>query len=334
MIKKGRGISCITHPTGMKGAGDPDNVIIKLKPDGNFDLIVGTVDIGQGAKTVLRQFAAEELDVPLENIVLINDNTDTSGVCTGTFASRATFCSGNAVLAAVRDLKQKMRKVAGQYLKLNPDELIIGNNKIFKKDNPEIFVDIPTLAVNATWIMGEFLVGHGAYLFSPPAKIDPDTGAINSAEALAYGACVVDVEVDTETGFVEIKKIYSTYEVGRIINELMVEEQIEGGTVMGIGMALMEDLAPYYPSLDYQPDSFTDYIIPTAMDVPEMVSSAIENPDPDGPYGAKGFSEMTLSAVPPATVNAIYDAIGVWIDSVPITPEKVLKALEQKDKNC
>lgn len=322
---------CIIHPTGLKGAGDPDHAIIKFKPDGTFDLIVGSVDIGQGAKTILRQFAAEELDVPLDNITLSNENTDTSGVCTGTFASRVTFNAGNAVLAAARDLKRKLRKVAAKHLGVDEKDLEVGGNKVYKKDDPKVSVDLATLATNATWVMGEFLVGHGSYLYGPPSTMDPETGACNGVEALAYGTAVVDIEVDTETGVVEVKKIYTCYEIGRIINPLLVEGQIEGGNSMGLGFALLEDLNPYYPTNDFQPDSFTDYIIPTAMDMPEMVYSVIENPDPDGPYGAKGFSEMTASPAGPAIVNAIYDAIGVWIDSYPITPEKILKALEKKN---
>lgn len=330
-IKQGRGMCCIIHPTGMKGAGDPDHASIKMKPDGTFDLIIGAVDIGQGMKIVMCQFAAEELDVPLGHIRLTNSDTDTSSVSTGTFASRVTFNAGNAVLLAARDLKRQMCESASKMLQVPAEELTVGGQKVYKKSDPAVAVSMGDLAATATWFRGEFLIGHSAYLWAPPQAMDPETGANNGIQALAYGACVADVEVDTETGVVEIKKLFHAYEIGRAINPLSVEGQIEGGAAMGIGLTLMEDLLPYYPSLDYHPLQYADYVIPTIKDVPDMVNSILENPDPDGPYGAKGFSEMTCSPQAAAVINAIHDAVGIWIDSIPVTPEKVLRALEAKN---
>jgi CO/xanthine dehydrogenase Mo-binding subunit len=122
----------------------------------------------------------------------------------------------------------------------------------------------------------------------------------------------------------------SAYDIGKAINPLLVEGQIEGGIVMGIGDALMEHLYPYYPSLEWQPETFGDYVIPTAVDVPELEQEILECPSTNGPYGAKGFGEMTANLPSPAIVNAIYDAVGVWIDDLPATPQRVLRALEEK----
>ena len=178
---------------------------------------------------------------------------------------------------------------------------------------------------------GGYVVGNGSYLHSPGQPIDPDTGAIEFAAAMSYAVCVVDLEVDTDTGIVDIKKIYSSYEAGTCVNPLLAEGQVYGGATMGIGMAMTEDLYPYYPRIDVEPANFTDYIIPTALDIPEFESVFVEVPDPNGPYGAKGLGEMTSNPPPPAIINAIHDAVGVWINDLPATPDKILAALAEKN---
>jgi len=149
--------------------------------------------------------------------------------------------------------------------------------------------------------------------------------------AAAFGACFLELEVDTETGVVEVLKTYHAYEVGKAISPLICKGQINGGAAMGIGMALTESAHPYWPSVDYAVDNLGDYVVTTAADMPaEDRQALIEVPHPDGPYGAKGFCEMSANAQIPAITSAIHDAIGVWITEWPITPEAILKALAPK----
>lgn len=330
MIKKGRGMSAVMHPTGFKGGGDPDQATLRLKADGTIDLMVGAVDYGQGGKTVLRQFAAEALDIPLDSITLQNNSTDSMPFSTDTAASRVTFIAGNAVLKAAGDFKKKITEFSSSLLGVPVNELTVGEGKVYKKTDPGISIGFNEIGVASNW-GGGFIVGNGAYLHSPGQPIDPDTGSIEFAASMAYAVCVVDLEVDTETGYVEIKEIYGSYEMGTCVNPLLAEGQIDGGTVMGIGMALTEDLYPYYPRVDIEPDNFSDYIIPTAMDTPKIISEIIEMPDINGPYGAKGFGEMTSNPQAPAIINAIHDAIGIWICDLPATPDKILAALEKQN---
>lgn len=327
MIKKGRGISAVMHPTGFKGGGDPDQATIRLKADGSIDLLVGAVDYGQGAKTVLRQFAAEALDVPLDKIVIHNSRTDNMPFSTDTAASRVTFIAGNAVLDAARNFRESVLDYAAAMLELPKETLLLKGDKVYKTGEDEPVTDFATLGAASNW-GGGYVVGNGAYLHCPGQPTDPDTGAVDFAAAMAYAVCIVDVEVDTETGYVDIKKVTQAYEVGTCVNPMLAEGQIDGGTMMGIGMAMHEDLFPNYPNLEMSVDNFTDYIIPTSADVPELDSVIIEMPDINGPYGAKGFGEMSSNPQPPAIVNAIYDAVGVRIDDLPATPEKVLAAIE------
>lgn len=329
MIKKGRGLSAVMHPTGFKGGGDPDQAAIRLKADGSLDLLVGAVDYGQGAKTVLRQFAAEALDLPLEKIAIHNSGTDSMPFSTDTAASRVTFIAGNAVLDAARDFKEKIQAYASELLSVPAEELVVEGDKVYKKDDPKITADFATLGAASNW-GGGYVIGNGTYLHCPGQATDPETGAVEFAAAMAYAVCIVDVEVDTETGYVDIKKITSAYEVGTCVNPLLTEGQIDGGTLMGIGMAMSEDLFPNYPKVDPAVDNFTDYIIPTSADLPQLESVIVEMPDINGPYGAKGFGEMSSNPQPPAIINAIYDAVGVRINDLPATPEKVLAALREK----
>ena len=330
MKKRGIGISCNTHPTGLKGGGDPSQAQIRLKPDGTFDLLNGAVDIGQGCKTILRQLASDELGVPLEAITHTNFDTDIGPMCTGTFASRVTFMDGNAVIRAARDLKAKVKTFAAAQLGVEPDRLEVADNTVFVKDDPKKAISMADVGAAANW-SGEFLVGTGAYLPGPPQEFDAETGKMTAVASLAFGACVAEVEVDTETGEVQVLKLVQAFEVGKAINPLLCKGQITGGSMMGISFALTENQLPYYPGMDFASDNLGDYVLTTSADMPgEMIAGLVEIPHPNGPRGAKGFSEMTASAAPPAILSAIHDAIGVWITDYPATPERILKALEAK----
>jgi CO/xanthine dehydrogenase Mo-binding subunit len=154
--------------------------------------------------------------------------------------------------------------------------------------------------------------------------MDPD-----STEA--HACTVAEVEVDTETGEVKVLSLKSAYEVGRQVNPALVEGQIRGGSLMGMAHALYETTAPYYPAIDHSPGSFSDYLLPGPADLPEINSVVLEYPSANGPYGVKGVGEMTANAPIPAIVNAIYDAVGVRITELPVTPEKILQALAEAE---
>jgi CO/xanthine dehydrogenase Mo-binding subunit len=331
MKKRGIGISAGLCPVGLKGGGDPSQAQIRLKGDGTFDLLDGAVDIGQGCKTVLRQIAADEMGVPLESITLSNIDTDSGPWCTGTFASRVTFVDGNAVIRAVKDLKEKMKVFAASMMETEPDQLEVADNKVFVKENPENAMSMADLAGAMTW-GGQFPVGTGAFAPGTVHLPDPETGKMTNVAAMAFGSTVAEVEVDTETGMVEVLKLVDAFEIGKVINPLLCKGQVHGGSTMGISFALTENAHPYHPNMDFAVETLGDYVLTTAADVPAETShDFVEVPHPDGPYGAKGWTDgLPVDGPATAIVAAIHDAIGVWITDLPATPEKILRALESK----
>ncbi len=328
---RGRGIATIEYPTGMNQNGDPTQAWLKLKPDGRVDVFAGTVDIGQGSKTVHTQIVADTLGVPYDWVTMDNSNTDSSAVCTGTFASRGTFIGGNAVRFAAEKAKERILDIASRELEISPDDLEIADGEVTAKGSPQKKIGIPEVAAAATWTYGELITGTGAAL-KAYSVVDDDTGSVDSEphSAISYAACVADVEVDDETGDVQVLRLIQVYDVGRAINPTLVEGQIEGGAMMGLGLGLLEAAYPYYPSVEHRGDQFGAYLAPTLEDLPELENVILENPSADGPFGAKAIGEMANNAQPPAICSAIHDAVGVWITECPATPERVLRALEEK----
>ncbi len=330
MKKKGVGIAAGYYPTGMSGGGDSSQASIKIKPDGSADLIIGACDLGQGAKTVLAQMAAEELGIEYEQVKVINENTDTCPISIGTFASRVTFFDGNSVVMAAREAMQILFEIAAPDLKASVEELEANDGKIYVKSDPGRFISIADVALNANFNLRKLVLGRGHYMRDRSAP-DPETGACDPAATIAWTSILAEVEVDTETGEVDVLKLVAAYDMGRAINPMLAEGQIQGGSLMGMGSAVMENLLPYYPSQNWQPRTIGNYIIPTSADIPEMEIEILECPSSNGPYGAKGIGEMTANTPGPAIVNAIHDAVGVWIDGLPVTQEKILRALDEKE---
>jgi CO/xanthine dehydrogenase Mo-binding subunit len=336
MKKKGVGMACVLHPTGNKGAGDPSNAAIQLKPDGTLALLVGAVDLGQGSTTILRQFAADCMEVPIEDIFASNFADDFAPLSLGSFASRVTLIDPHAVENAANDLKKKVCEYAAELLEAHPDDVEYSGGKVFVKGVPEgpsmTLADVGEGSMFGGEKEPALLVGTGAW---QPAKFhehDPVTGEMPAVGAVSFGCCVVEVEVDTETGVVDVTKMTQVWEVGKAVNPLMVRQQITGGTHCGLGTALIEDAYPYYPDPDWAPENFSDYAMPTFADYPDEFRWGYEEvPHPNGVKGAKGFSEGSTNGPPPAIMAAIHDAVGVWIDQYPATPEVVLRALEEKE---
>jgi CO/xanthine dehydrogenase Mo-binding subunit len=311
----------------MSGGGDPSQVVIKMRPDGSVDVLIGSVDIGQGARTVMRQIAAQELGVPIDKVNVTAVDSDSSPLDTGTFASRVTHQTGNATVLAAREARQVLFEVAAAQLGVEVDTLEAKDDKIVVRGFPEQAIPIADVAGRATWDERRIIAGRGAFGW-PVAQVDPDTGEGEPLHNMAYGATVAEVEVDTDTGEVKVLKLVSAYDCGKAINPMLVEGQIDGGAAMGLGSALLEELHPYYPTLEHYPTGFFSYMIPTAKDLPELDAVIVEMGSKTGPYGAKGIGEMTANSQAPAIINAIHDAVGVWITDLPATSEKVLRALE------
>lgn len=329
-IKRGRGIAALNYPTGMNLGGDPSQALIYMQPTGGFVIKLASADLGQGLKTVIPQIAAETLGVPLDSVNIDTGDTDSSPHDMGQFASRSTHRVGNAVIMAAKEAKKQLLEVAADELEASPEDLVISDGEIFVRGVPSKKKSVFDVALAATFKHGKTVSGRGIFL-KPNKGVDPETGACDPDSTEAHCTTVADVEVDTETGDVKVLKLWSAYEVGRAINPKMVQGQIVGGAVMGIGIATKEASFPNYPQFDPHPGSFSEYTMMGAADVPPIESTILEYGSVDGPYGVKGVGEMTANSPLPAIVNAIYDAVGVWITDLPVTPEKVLRALEDKD---
>ena len=324
--RRGTGIAATWYPTGLSGGGDPGQAIVKMQTDGSVDVLIGAVDIGEGARTVVRMMAAEELGVDLEKVTVGLVDTDSSPFDTGTFASRVTHQVGNAVVQAAAEARSVILEVAGDLLEAAPEDLVVSEDRVSVRGSPERSVPVAAVAAHATFADRRIIAGRGAYGWSQ-AVVNPATGAGDALHNFAYGATFAEVEVDEETGEVRVLRLVSAYDCGKAINPLLVEGQIDGGSAMGVGSALLEELHPRYPTLEFLPSDFFGYLIPTVKDTPPLESVIVEVASETGPWGAKGIGEMTANTQAPAIANAIHDAVGVWITDMPATPEKVLRAL-------
>ncbi|MFN2175860.1 MAG: xanthine dehydrogenase family protein molybdopterin-binding subunit [Anaerolineales bacterium] len=327
-IKRGLGIAAVNYPTGMNLGGDPSQALIHATTTGNFVISLSSTDLGQGLKTVIAQIGAETLGVPFENVLIDTADTDTGPHCMGTFASRATHRVGNAVMQAAQEARKVLMEVASDELEVSPEDLETdGKGNILVKGSPDRSIHIVDAALAAHFKYGKTISGRGIYT-KPKSDVDPETGEMDPDSTEAHACTVAEVEVDTETGQVKVLSLKSIYEVGRQVNPALVEGQIRGGSFMGMAHALYETIQPYYPEVDHMPTSFSEYVIPGPLELPEIESRVLEYPSVNGPYGVKGVGEMTANSPIPAIINAIYDAVGVRITELPATPEKILRALE------
>ena len=303
---KGRGVSAIEYPTGMNQNGDPSQAWIKIKPDGRVDVFAGTSDIGNGSKTIQSQIVAETLGVPYDWVTYDNSNTDSSPVCTGTFASRATFVAGMAVKKAAEKARERILEIASKELEIDPADLDVADGEVFAKGSPQKKISVADVAAAATWTYGELITGTGAQLKPYAEIVDPETGRVDLPphSAISYAACAAEVEVDDETGQVTVTRLVSCFDVGRAINPTLVEGQIEGGVHMGLGQALSEEFVVENGVPVTQTLKSLHIIPPTGM--PEVECILVEEPQPEGPYGAKGVGEAALVPTAAAVAGALY----------------------------
>lgn len=327
--KRGRGIAAVNYPTGMNLGGDPTQALVHSTPTGNFMVTVSSVDLGQGMKQILRQICAETIGVPTDRVVVDTADSDTGPHCMGTFASRGTHRAGNAVIAASKEARGVMLEVAADMLEVNVDDLETdGAGSIHVVGAPAKAVSVTDVALAAHFQKGRSIAGRGMFLV-PRSFPSPVDGAMKPATCYAHACTVAEVEVDVETGEVDVISVKSVYEIGRALNPRMVEQQLVGGAWMGISHAIYETTEPYYPQRDHRGGDFNEYLMPGLGNLPKTEVVVLERPAPDGPYGGKGPGEMCANAPIPAIANAIFDAVGVRIDTMPFTPEKVLRALRE-----
>lgn len=324
MKKRGKGIAAMFYPIGGTSTPVPAAIFVKVHTDGSAIAFTGANDIGQGSITIIGQIIAEELGIELDQLKVVSGDTQLTPYDHGPGASRTTFVTGNAAQRAAAQAKQVLLEVAAEELNISASGLDARGGYVFVKELPERRWPIGVIANKATKVKGRPPVGVGVF-GAETTKLDKQTGQGRPFQTFVYAAQIADVEVDTETGEVDVLQITAVHDCGTVINPLLAEGQVEGGVAMGYGYGMMEEMI-----LDrgrVKNPQFTDYLLPTALDVPRIVTALVERPDPAGPFGAKGVGEPSLLPTAPAIVNAIQDAVGVRIRDLPVTPEKILKAL-------
>jgi len=326
-LHRGRGMAAINYPIGMNLGGDPSQALVHSNPDGKFTVALSAIDLGQGMKSVTRQVCAETLGVPIEDVFVDTADSDTGPHDMGSFASRGTHRVGNAVIVAAQEARGVLLEAAAEELEVAAEDLVTdGRGNIHVRGAPGRSITVKAASNAAQFKQGRTVSGRGIFLV-PLSSVDPDTGEMSPVTCYAHACLVADVEVDDETGEVRTLKMTSAYELGRALNPRMVEQQLVGGAWMGMSHALFESPEPYYPDPAHGPRDFNEYVMPGPGDIAPHDIAVLERPAPDGPFGGKGPGEMCANPVLPAIANAIFNAVGVRIDSLPITPEKVLRAL-------
>lgn len=337
--KRGIGMSACIHVSGNRGIFkefDGSSAILRLSENGKLLVISGEVDYGQGSRTVMAQVAAEVMGMNLEDVEVSGVDTDVTPLCLGAFATRTTTVAGLAVIDAASKVRKELLEAAAETLEAAADDLDIRNGRVFAKAAPDRSTSIREAAHHAVFNKnaGNPIVQRGEYNADKAGVEYPDpvTKQGNLSTAYPFAAHVVEVEVDEETGKVHVEGFWGAHDVGRVINLLTAEGQVEGGFAQGMGYALMEDI--HYNNGTVENPNFYDYRIPTQLDVPDRIESLwVESNDPLGPFGAKGIGEPSLVPVAAAVANAIHNAVGIRIHDMPYSPEKVLAALEAKRTN-
>ncbi|MFQ5914986.1 MAG: xanthine dehydrogenase family protein molybdopterin-binding subunit [Nitrospinota bacterium] len=329
-VKRGRGLAGMIYTVGARAYWDADcaGAFLKIHDDGSASVITGTVDCGQGAKTVLSQIAAETLGMHLEDVRIYTMDTENAPMDSrGASASSVTFISGNAVYHAARKAREKLLAVAAEKLEASGADLDIRNGRVFVRSAPERSMTLEEVAQASTYRQGSEAILESAHYDTPTQFIDHMTGTGNISPAYVFAAHAAEVEVDTETGRVRVVRIAAAHDVGRAINPMLLEGQIEGGLSQGLGYGLTENLAS--EGGQFVNGNLADYKIFTSKDMPEIVPIIVEAGDPEGPFNAKGIGEPVLVPTAPAIANAIYDAVGVRVKDLPMTPARVFEALRQ-----
>ena len=324
-------MACCYHVSGNRGffpTFDVSAAVVRIGEDGKIVIFHGECDMGQGQNTVFAQIAAEALGAQFQDVQVAVVDSQISPFGLGSYATRGTTVGGMGIKAGAEAAKKILFEAAAEMLGIQPDDLSSRESIIFETANPERRIDFSEAARKYVFEHGgASIIGNGYYV---PDTVAPDikTKYGNIAPAYVFGTHIAEVEIDQETGHVQVTNYWAAHDVGRAVNPMLLEGQVEGGVIMGLGWTLMEEMITNEGHL-LNP-SFLDYRMPGAKDVPRVQSIWVEPVDPLGPYGAKGIGEPALNPVPAAIANAIYNAIGVRFNELPITAEKVKNALKRR----
>ncbi|MBN2426521.1 MAG: xanthine dehydrogenase family protein [Calditrichaceae bacterium] len=319
-VSKGIGLSCSYRGVSLGAEGvDAASAVVHVQPDGSINVSSGIIDMGQGAQTALAQIAAEVLGVSMKRMRFLEPDTTRVADSGPTVASRGTIMGGGAVKIAAEKVAELIKEILAEKHKIRKESLLLKNEKIETKSGKRVctFTD----AVKLCYAKGTPLFANGVRYIAE-TDWNEKTGRGNAYFTYVYGANVAEVEVDRETGKVNVTRFISVHDVGKAINKSMVEGQIYGGIAMGTGYAIMESFIQ--ESGMAKTINFDEYYIPTALDVPQMESFIVENPDKHGPFGAKSIGEPALEIVAPTIINAIFNATGKHIYNLPASLEEVL----------
>jgi len=328
-IRLGVGIASLLHVGGGAKIYRTDGcgTILKIDDFGKVIVMTGSTDIGQGAETVIAQFVAEELGLPMSAITVINNDSEITPWDVGVHASRTTFIAGNSAKRAAYKARQKLLMAAGEMYNLDPETLDLRSRHIVHSESGESIVEIGKLIRSLHFRDKSEIVLTSEY-YEPPSVMQDRGFKGDVSASYAFGTQVVEVEVDIETGIVRVLNVTAAHDVGRVINRQGIEGQIEGGVAMGIGYAITEHLIVENGIV--KNPCFRDYKLITAPEIPKLDMTFIETHDPEGPAGAKGIGEAPSICISAAIANAVYNATGIRFHELPLSPEHVLRRLKSE----
>ena len=328
---KGIGIACSSY---MTGAGTAiywndmphSGVVVRADRSGLVAVLCGATDIGQGSDSILAYLVAEVLGIEPKDIRVHPADTDLTPVDLGSYSSRVTLMAGNAAIQAAGRLRERIFTAVAKKLEVEPARLTARDRRVFVEDDEDRGVSFPEAVA-----LGESMFGVLAFpgSYAPPKRAGKyKGGGVGPSPCYSYSACVVEVDVDPDTGQVTPTEIWIAHDIGRALNPLLVEGQVEGSIYMGLGEVLMEEQV--FRKGVHKIPSLLEYKSPTTLETPEIHTILVETDDPDGPFGAKEAGQGPLLPIIPAVATAVYDAVGVRIDETPISPDKVVRALDLK----
>jgi xanthine dehydrogenase molybdenum-binding subunit len=300
---------------------DGCGTILTVDDFGLVTVITGSTDLGTGSDTAIAQIVAEELGIPVQNVRVVNDDASIRPWDVGTHASRATFVAGNSALLAARKAKEIILNAAAEVLNTSISSIVVENGVVYDRETPSKRIGFDKLVRRIHFREGGTNIVVSAF-YDPPTVMQDESWRGNISAAYVFGAQAALVEVDQETGEVKVLKVVSVHDSGRIINPMAAEGQVHGGVHMGIGYALYEELVLEQGRVVNA--SFADYHVPTALETPVVKAVFVENPDPAGPFGAKGIGETACIPTAAAIANAVYDATGRRVKKLPIKYRDIL----------